>query len=90
MPTLIENLPMNKKNDASDLARQIKSGIVLFLLCLVMIFSLQNSESATLKFLLWEMTLPRALIFFVLFSVGFLCGIGISNWRKITRKDLSK
>jgi uncharacterized integral membrane protein len=81
---------MNIKSETSDVARQIKSGMILFLLCLVMVFALQNSESATLKLFIWELSLPRALIFFVFFSVGFLCGIAVSNWQKLTRKKVSQ
>ena len=80
---------MENNIESSDLSRQIKSGIVLFLLCLVFVFALHNSEHVSLNFILWEMTLPRVLVFFVLFMVGFLCGIAISNWRRLTHKNVS-
>lgn len=78
---------MNKELESSDLSRQLKSGITLFLLCLVMIFALQNSDSVTVVLLFWQMTLPRVLIFFVFFTVGFLCGLAVSNWRKLTHRQ---
>jgi uncharacterized integral membrane protein len=77
---------METKKESSNLSTQIKSGIVLLLLCLVIIFALQNSETVTVVFLWWEQSLPRVLIFFVFFLVGFLCGIAISNWRRLTHK----
>ena len=78
---------MDKNTDSSDLSTQIKSGLVLLLLCMVMVFALQNSESVSVVFLFWQLTLPRALIFFVFFLVGFLCGIAISNWRKLVHRN---
>jgi uncharacterized integral membrane protein len=77
---------MIKKTKTSDVSRQVKAGIVLVLLCLLLIFALQNSASVTVVFLLWEMTLPRVLLFFVFFVVGFLAGLAVSNWRKISHK----
>jgi len=77
---------MDYHHESSAIARQIKAAIVLFLLLLVLIFALQNSESASLKFLIWELALPRALIFFVVFAVGFICGIAVSNWQTLTRR----
>lgn len=62
-------------------ARQIKSGIVLCLLLLVVVFTLQNSESMVVVFLWMQFTLPRALILFVFLVVGFLCGLAVCNWK---------
>lgn len=70
-------------SDQTNVSRKVKSGVVLLLLCLLMIFTLQNAESVSIAFLLWEMTLPRSLIFFVFFMVGFLCGIAFNNWKKL-------
>ena len=77
---------MDNKLESGDLSRQIKSAVVLVLLCLVMVFALQNSESVSVVFMLWELNMPRVLIFFIFFAVGLLCGIAISNWYKITHK----
>lgn len=69
---------------------QLKSGITLVLLCLVLVFALQNSESVSVVFLVWEFALPRALILFLFFAVGFLCGIAVSNWKKLTHPKQSR
>ncbi len=80
---------MEKPQGKESLFRQIKAGIVLFLLLMVLIFALQNSEIVTLEFMLLELSLPRALIFFVFFAVGFVCGIAVSNWHTL-RKNRHK
>lgn len=78
---------MTKEIKTSDMSRQIKAGAVLVLLCLLLLFALQNSASVTVVFLIWDMTLPRVLIFFVFFVVGFLTGLAVSNWRKLRHRQ---
>lgn len=70
-------------DEQTNISRKVKSGIVLLLLGLLMIFTLQNSESVPIVFLMWEMSLPRSMIFFVFFITGFLCGIAFNNWKKL-------
>jgi len=70
-------------DEQSNLSRKIKPAIILLLLCLLMIFTLQNSESVTVAFFLWQMSLPRSMIFFVFFLTGFICGLAINNWKKL-------
>jgi len=70
-------------DDQSNLSRKIKPAIILLLLCLLMIFTLQNSESVAVVFFLWEMSLPRSMIFFVFFLIGFISGLAINNWKKL-------
>lgn len=72
---------MIEPSSTASRSRQIKSGIVLFLLLLVVIFTLQNTESIVVVFLWTQFTLPRALILFVFFLVGFLTGLAVSNWK---------
>lgn len=72
---------MIEPDSESSRSRQIKSAIVLFLLLLVVIFTLQNTESMVVMFLWMQFTLPRALILFVFLVVGFLCGLAVSNWK---------
>lgn len=77
---------MTREQETSDASRQVKAGIVLVLLCLLLLFALQNSTSVTVVFLIWDMTLPRVLIFFVFFVVGFLAGLAVSNWQKLRHR----
>ena len=62
-------------------SRQIKSGIVLLLLLLAVIFTLQNTETMVVVFLWMEFVLPRALVLFIIFLDGFLSGLAVCNWR---------
>ncbi len=62
-------------------SRQIKSGIVLLLLLLAVIFTLQNTETMVVVFLWMEFVLPRALVLFIIFLVGFLSGLAVCNWK---------
>lgn len=62
-------------------SRQIKSGIVLLLLLFAVIFTLQNTETMTVVFLWMEFVLPRALVLFIIFMVGFLSGLAVCNWK---------
>ena len=62
-------------------SRQIKSGIVLLLLLLAVIFTLQNTETMVVVFLWMEFVLPRALVLFIIFLVGFLSGLAVCIWR---------
>ena len=77
---------MENEAQSGDLARQIKAGIVLLLLCLVLVFGMQNTETVNVAFLGWTLSLPRALLFFFFFVVGFLAGLAVSNWKKMTRR----
>lgn len=72
---------MLEPSSSASRSRQIKSGIVLFLLLQVVIFTLQNTESINVVFLWMQFTLPRALILFVFFLVGFLTGLAVCNWK---------
>ncbi|MFC1614017.1 LapA family protein [Gemmatimonadota bacterium] len=51
---------------------KVFAGIVLLLL--VILFTIQNAELTTVKFLLWELQFSRALLLFVVFASGILIG----------------
>ena len=70
---------MVEKTHPERFSRQLKSGLALFLLSLVLIFAVQNTEIVSVEFLFWEMNLPRALIIFIFFLVGFFLGIAVVN-----------
>jgi uncharacterized integral membrane protein len=65
-------------------SRQVKAGIILLLLFLVLIFTLQNTENMVVVFLWKEFTLPRALILFLFFVIGFVAGLAVNNWKIMT------
>ncbi len=51
-----------------------KLSFVMVLLLMVVIFTVQNAETVTITFFLWQFTLSRALMFFLIFAVGVLLG----------------
>ena len=52
--------------------------IFLFILAAVFLFVLQNMQIVEVKFLLWTITLSRALILFITFAVGLIGGYILS------------
>jgi len=47
-------------------------GVFLFLM--TGIFAVQNAEVVTLKFLIWEASLSRAIMVFIVFAAGIVMG----------------
>lgn len=54
---------------------KIKLIFSLLLLILAVIFAIQNSTALTVRFLLWETTLPVALIIIISLTVGAILGL---------------
>lgn len=46
----------------------------LALLFLIVIFTLQNVEVVSIKFLVWEFSISRAIMIFLVLSIGILLG----------------
>ncbi len=53
----------------------------LGLLILVVLFTLQNTETVPISFLFWEFWISRALMILMIFVIGVLVGIS-SNYLK--------
>ncbi len=51
-----------------------KVSLGVFLVLLVVIFTLQNTEVVTTRFLFFDFSLSRALLIFLLFCAGILTG----------------
>ncbi len=68
---------------------QIKSGLVLFLLLNVVVFTLQNTESIAVVYLWMQFSMPRALILFLFFVAGFLSGLAVCNWKILIKRKVS-
>lgn len=60
----------------------LKSIIGLVLIALVIIFTLQNIQIVTVNFLLWDMSLPRAVMIFTVFLAGALTGFLLPRRRR--------
>lgn len=54
---------------------RIKLICSLILLILAVIFAIQNASSLTVKFLIWQTTLPVALIIIISLTVGAIIGL---------------
>ena len=54
---------------------KIKLIFGLILLGLVVVVALQNAEMVTVKFLLWQFSLPRALMLLASMGVGLVAGL---------------
>ena len=54
--------------------RSFKLGAGLFLLLLLVIFTIQNAEALEVNFLFWTLTMRRALLLFIVLVVGVLLG----------------
>ena len=62
--------------------KNIKVYFGLGLLILVVLFTLQNTETVPISFLFWEFHISRALMIFMVFVVGVLVGIFSSGYLK--------
>ena len=60
--------------------KNIKVYAGLGLLILVVLFTLQNTETVPISFLFWEFRISRALVIFMVFVVGVLVGIFSSGY----------
>ncbi|MFT4661128.1 MAG: putative membrane protein [Patiriisocius sp.] len=55
-----------------------KTIIAIVLAILLVIFSLQNTETVVVEFLSWEFSLPQVLLIIGTFSLGVIVGILVS------------
>lgn len=71
---------------------KFKVALGTILLLFVVIFTLQNSEVVSIKFLFWSFELSRALMIFLVLAAGILIGAFLSNLPRIFNKgkDLSR
>lgn len=62
---------------------KMKAIIALVLVAMVAIFAMQNATTVDVNFLLWSLSLPRALLVVALLVVGFMLGITVSSFSKL-------
>ncbi len=62
--------------------KNIKAYAGLGLLILVVLFTLQNTETVPISFLFWEFRISRVLMILMIFVIGVLVGIFSSNFLK--------
>jgi len=61
--------------------KNLKAYAGLGLLVLVVLFTLQNTETVPISFLFWEFRISRVLMILMIFVIGVLVGIS-SNYLK--------
>ena len=52
----------------------MKLYISLFLMCMAVIFIIQNAEVVEIKYLIWTISISRAFLMFLLLSIGTIIG----------------
>lgn len=57
-----------------------KSILSIILITLSVIFLLQNMVTVKIEFLIWSLTVPRALLVVILIGIGFIIGLLVSNY----------
>ena len=57
-----------------------KMGLVAILAFIVLIFLAQNYDVVTVKFLLWDITMSRAVLIFFLMLSGFIIGWSLHSF----------
>ena len=62
------------ENREEEKVKSFKLGVGLFLLFLLVIFTIQNAEALEVKFLFWTLTMRRALLLFLVLAIGVLLG----------------
>jgi uncharacterized integral membrane protein len=63
----------------------MKTGFVLFLLLLVTVVVVQNTEVVTFRFLFWEFALSRVLLLLLTFLAGSVLGYVLAKLRRNPR-----
>lgn len=61
---------------------RFKLFLSLSIVLALLIFTLQNSQAITIKLFLWQATMSRALVIFIVFSLGILLGYSLGSKRK--------
>jgi uncharacterized integral membrane protein len=64
------------------MAQTIRFWAGMTVLGLLVIFTIQNVAEVEVTFLLWSVKLPRAILLFLVFAAGALCGWLFSRWHR--------
>lgn len=66
---------------------KFKTIVVLLLMLLVALFSVQNAEVITVRFLGWQFALSQALVILLSAFCGALAGLAIGTLSRVRRPD---
>jgi uncharacterized integral membrane protein len=70
-----------RANERGSIARRLKYAGMAIIALLVLIIVLQNTESVRTDLLFVSITMPRAVLLFVTFLIGFLLGLFVRRRR---------
>lgn len=59
---------------------------ILILLCLVLVFVIQNASLIEIHFLFWKFYMSRALLLFLLLAVGIIIGWVLNGYSRHRKK----
>lgn len=62
---------MNKRKTASS---GLKGALIMVLIGLLIVFAIQNVATVEVNFLIWNLKLPRAVLYFGIFAIGMFIG----------------
>ena len=68
-------MSQQRANEPVSIARRLKYAGMAIIALLVLIIVLQNTESVRTDLLFVSITMPRAVLLFVTFVIGFLLGL---------------
>ena len=58
----------------------VKSVVALVVISLAILFALQNTEHVEIQFLIWSLSVSRAVLIFALMGVGVVLGWMLRSW----------
>ena len=61
-------------SNGKSIRHYLKSVLIAMLIGLVLMFVVQNVTSVEVQFLIWNVTLPRAVLYLVIFALGAIVG----------------
>lgn len=56
--------------------------LIMALLLFVVLFTLQNTDVVNIQFFIWSFELSRALMIFLVFTVGILIGLFLGSYQR--------
>ncbi|WP_455207352.1 lipopolysaccharide assembly protein LapA domain-containing protein [Kaarinaea lacus] len=62
--------------------------VALCLVLLIILFTIQNTEVVTLRFLFWQLSISRVLMIFFVFTIGAAVGWITSVWSRHRKSKL--
>jgi uncharacterized integral membrane protein len=59
----------------------------LIIICLIVVFIIQNAAMVEIKVFFWTISMSRVLLMFILLAIGILAGWLLNNFTVNRRKD---